>query len=132
MADGCPRGNECIICEGDGIKCGQKGVVYLASCVACDPLTIPDTGMKKMQSEVSMDLHMPVKGGVDDSVSPDDKNIEMPLNVSPDLHMPVNSGVDDSMPPDMLVNLNMPSKRHQYVGETSRPVRERESNKALL
>ena len=35
LADGCPRGHECLYCENDGIRCAARGVVYEASCKTC-------------------------------------------------------------------------------------------------
>ena len=35
LIGGCPRGVECSLCENTGIKCSKKGVVYKASCLWC-------------------------------------------------------------------------------------------------
>ena len=35
LVDGCPRGQECLYCENDGIRCAKRGVVYEASCKTC-------------------------------------------------------------------------------------------------
>ena len=35
MEKGCPLGEHCRACEGDGIKCSVKGVVYQATCLDC-------------------------------------------------------------------------------------------------
>ena len=34
-SDGCPLGPDCKICENQGVKCSQKGIVYSATCMAC-------------------------------------------------------------------------------------------------
>ena len=35
LSDGCPRGEECSLCENTGIKCNTKGVIYKATCEWC-------------------------------------------------------------------------------------------------
>ena len=37
MEKGCPLGENCKACKGDGIKCSVKGVVYQATCLDCSP-----------------------------------------------------------------------------------------------
>ena len=36
LNSGCPKGNDCIICNNTGVKCGTKGVIYMASCEWCN------------------------------------------------------------------------------------------------
>ena len=35
LIEGCPRGNECILCNNTNIKCRTKGVIYKATCLWC-------------------------------------------------------------------------------------------------
>ena len=35
ISEGCPRGKSCILCENNGIKCSVKGVIYRATCSEC-------------------------------------------------------------------------------------------------
>ena len=35
ISEGCPRGDNCILCEGKGVKCSVKSVVYQATCRKC-------------------------------------------------------------------------------------------------
>ena len=37
LEGGCPLGENCKACKGDGIKCSAKGVVYQATCLDCSP-----------------------------------------------------------------------------------------------
>ena len=73
LSQGCPRGEDCGVCENDTVKCSPKGVVYLASCVKC--------------GENGSNTEEKISTGLNHCV--DQKN------------------------------------KHQYVGETSRPIRER-------
>ena len=86
MSDGCPRSKECIVCEDDGIKCGTKGVVYLASCMTCDPNT-----------NISLQ-ELLTGGGLSYAHEFEEDNLS--------IH-------------------EEGTKKYQYVGETSRPLRER-------
>ena len=36
ITQGCPRGESCSLCDGSGIKCSKKGIVYEASCSECE------------------------------------------------------------------------------------------------
>ena len=35
LIEGCAMGTKCIVCEGDGVKCSTKNVVYTAECLRC-------------------------------------------------------------------------------------------------
>ena len=36
IIDGCPRSEKCSLCEGKGVKCARKGVVYKITCLSCE------------------------------------------------------------------------------------------------
>ena len=35
IQQGCPRKGRCVVCNGNGKKCGTRSVVYMASCISC-------------------------------------------------------------------------------------------------
>ena len=94
--NGCPRGKKCRVCDDDALKCSRRGVVYRASCVECEKQAI---GQIENDDEFQVIQQMSDHGRLDSEQVTNDTNLGE--------------------------NLGTEMKKFRYVGETSRPLRER-------
>ena len=53
MILGCPRGEKCVVCDGNAKTCSPKGVVYLAKCSQCEDSTETDKKAWRYVGETS-------------------------------------------------------------------------------
>ena len=111
IVSGCPRGGKCTICENSGVKCAPRGVVYKASCVKCSE------GLAMVMNE-----HLIGPDRSTENITEARQNQSHAHDIIAGEHLSEEKfGVEHITEViDGKKNLN-----HCYIGETSRPWRER-------